>query len=138
MLHLKGRLISIMVLYCVALHLCWAAIIIVDASAVGATPVSALHHLIGNPHLLAATLIGAAALASSSLCMRSRWIVLLLLPQQVLLAISADGAASAILFSQFADGVVRPRAFIAADQLHVILAAFGHAVAMLSHARGQN
>jgi hypothetical protein len=132
MIRVHGHLISLMVLFCVALHLCWAAILLVDTSAIGATPVAALRARIGDTYLVW-TLLAAAGLASLALWLRRPWIVLLLLPQQILLAISAEGAASAILLAQFADGVIRPRAFIAADQLYVILAAIGHAAAMLVH-----
>lgn len=140
MLHLKGRLISIMVLYCVALHLCWGVILFVDVDAAGATPVSALYKFIGlgNSNVLVATLFAASMLAMASLLpCRSRWIVLLLMPQQLLLAVSAEGAVNAVMLSQFADGVIRSRAFIAADQLHVVLAAIGHAMAMLAHAKAK-
>jgi hypothetical protein len=57
----------------------------------------------------------------------------MLLPQQTLLMISACGAILAIYFSRYADGVVRPRPFIAADQIHVILAALGHTTAVVAY-----
>lgn len=137
MLHVKGHLVSIMVLYCIVLHLCWATIVFVDANAIGATPISALDRVFGDQHDLVIGLTGTALLAAVSLFMRAPWIVLLLIPQQIMLAISADGAVVAILYAQYADGVIRPRAFIAADQLHVILAAIGHGIAMLAHAQGR-
>ncbi len=62
------------------------------------------------------------------------WVVVLLLPQQILLMMGVSGAIEAIWLSQFADGVLRPRAFIAADQINSVLAAIGHTVAIISHA----
>jgi len=43
---------------------------------------------------------------------------------------SAAGAIEAIFISQYADGVLRPWAFIAADQVYSIIAALGHTLAM--------
>lgn len=58
--------------------------------------------------------------------------LIFMLPQQFVLTLSAVGAVSSIVASQFADGVVRPRAFIAADQCPAIFLAIGHTVAILS------
>jgi hypothetical protein len=43
---------------------------------------------------------------------------------------SAAGAIEAMWLGQFADGVLRPTAFIAADQMYTVLAALGHTVAI--------
>jgi hypothetical protein len=130
----KARSISIMVLYAIALHLSWAVILLFDHQAINATALNALARYIYPPELLVWVIASAAIAALIALSTRRPWIVLLLLPQQVLLMMSASGAAEAIWLSQFADGVIRSRSFIAADQLYSILAAIGHTAAITIHA----
>lgn len=79
----------------------------------------------------------AATLALIGLFVRPIWFILLLTPQQLLLTMSATGAIEAIWISQFADGVVRSRAFLAADQSYSIIVAIGHTAAIASHAWGR-
>lgn len=127
--------LSIMVLYAVALHMVWAVILVNDASATNATAVHAVSRFIKDPETLAAVIFSAAAFALIGLfSYRVPLFVMLLLPQQVLLVISAAGAIEAMWLSQFADGVVRPRGFIAADQIYSVLAAAGHTIAIIAHA----
>lgn len=57
--------------------------------------------------------------------------ILYLLPQQLVLGVSAAGSVLAIWHSQYADGVDRPGTFIAADQLAVILTWVGHTTALV-------
>lgn len=125
---------SLMVLYCTALHLFWGLLILVDIRALGATPVAALHVLFNFP-LISIVLILVSILAMAGLCISLPWNVAFLLPQQSLLLISAAGAIAAICSGQFADGVIRPVAFIAVDQVHVILASIGHAIAIIFQAQ---
>lgn len=135
MIMFHERLISIMVLYAIALHICWVAIILLDDSAVGATALSALHKYIPDPLWLAVSIGLAAMLAVFGLYTHVPWIVVLLLPQQLLLIASAAGSFEAIYLSQYADGVVRSRAFIAADQIYSIIAMLGHTAAIIAHAK---
>lgn len=123
-----------MVLFAVGLHLVWASILFVDDAALGATAVNALHRWIPMPWLTWVILF-AALFAVVALAVRPPWFLLLLLPQQILLIMSAAGAVEAIWIAQFADGVIRPRAFLAADQFYSILAAIGHTAAIITHAR---
>lgn len=106
----------------------------VDA-VLGAVGLGALHLSIGAPQLLAVVIACVALLALLGIFTRRPWIVVaLLLPQQALLMMSAAGVIEAIWLAQFADGVFRPRAFIAADQMYSVLAAIGHTVAITAHA----
>lgn len=134
MIHAKNRFISIMVLYAICLHFSWALILLVDQSAINVTAVNALARYIYPIGLLAWVVAAAAGAALLGLLINSPWIVVLLLPQQILLMMSAAGAIEAIWISQFADGVIRPRGFIAADQLYSVLAAIGHTMAITIHA----
>ncbi len=123
-----------MVIYAIALHTLWAAILLFDDAATNATAVHALFRYIHPPIFLSYVIFGAAFLAAIGIFTNKPWIVAMLLPQQILLMMSAAGATEAIWLSQFADGVIRSRAFIAADQLYSILAAIGHTVAITIHA----
>jgi hypothetical protein len=138
MLHMQGRVVSIMVLYCVILHLGWAVGLLLDPSAVYTTPVYSLYQVFGAPPMLSFVLALVALAAGVAVIGRSPWAVLLMLPQQILLMISADGVLLAIWHSAYADGVERSRAFIAVDQWGVIIAAIFHPVAMLAYALGWN
>lgn len=119
------------VLYCFVLHVFWAAIVFIYPEAIGATPVSALYGVFRSDALLCIVLVSASALGLAALFTNLPWVVVLLIPQQSLLLISAAGAIASVVTAQFADGVIRPRAFIAVDQMHIVLAAIGHAAAII-------
>lgn len=121
-----------MVIYCALLHTWWGILLLLDGkSAVGATAVDALYRLLGSSTVLAFWLFGVAALSITGLFYSGMQLVSMLLPQQITLMASAAGALMAIILGQFADGVVRPRVFIAADQVYIIFAMLGHTVATL-------
>lgn len=132
MLIVHERPISIMVMFAIALHLWWALMIVLDISALHATGLASLYHYIAQPQLLAAVIVGATLMSFAAMVSSARWIVLLFLPQQVLLMMSAAGVVEAIWLAQFADGVMRPRAFIASDQIYSVLAAIGHTTAIVT------
>lgn len=123
---------SIMVLYCTALHLIWAALIISDPAAMGATPVAMLATIFWTESSLCVALVTASVLSVAGLFSRLPWAIVLMIPQQSFLLVSACGAMAAVAAGQFADGVARPQAFIAADQAHIILASFCHALAIIA------
>lgn len=60
------------------------------------------------------------------------WSIIIGLPQQLLLMISAGSSLWAVLLSQYADGAPRHWAFIFADQLPAILAALCHTGALIA------
>lgn len=130
----RDRAVSIMVLSAVALHFIWATILMVDQDALGATALSALHRHIPMPWLMW-VIATAALMALLALVVRAPLFLLMLLPQQILLMMSAAGAVEAIWLGQFADGVVRSRGFLAADQCYSIIVAIGHTAAIIVHAR---
>ena len=134
--YFKGRPISIMILSAVILHLVWAVTLLVDASGVGATAVSALHRIVPMP-FLPWVIIGCGMLAIAAVAARPLWFVLLLIPQQILLMISASGAIDAIWLGQFADGVLRSRAFLMVDQSYSIILMLGHTAAIFTYAYGR-
>ena len=86
--------------------------------------------------IVSAVFILAAALSIAALRSQSRVrSVLLLLPQQTLLVITAIGAILAAISGHYADGVPRPTLFILADQFPPILIAGAHTLAIISHAK---
>ncbi len=135
MIQIFSRRISIMIVFAISLHFTWSALLLADPSTIHVTAIDALYRYIDNVHALAAIVAGAAALASWGLFARMPWVVLLLIPQQILLMMSASGSIEAIWVSHFADGIVRSRGFLAADQLYAIVAAICHTIAIVIHAR---
>lgn len=124
-----------MVLYCMMLHLWWAFMIALDKSALNATAVDALFRVFDDRWVIIFVLILASTMSLVGLFGRWSWVSILLIPQQALLMLSAAGVLSAVFLSQFADGVLRPRAFIAADQMHMVWSAVGHTIALIMHVR---
>jgi hypothetical protein len=135
MIRLFGRPLSIVVMMAVAQHLCLAVALMTDTAALNATGLHAIYLLIRPPGVTAAVLIAASCCSVVGVWCEVPWIVLLLIPQQILLLLSATGAFEAMWLGQFADGVVRPNAFIVADQIGGVLLAVGHTVAIIAHAR---
>ena len=85
------------------------------------------------PHLALPLILmtGAAMAVSGFFARRKVNTLLLLIPQQLLLWLSAGGAFQAIWLGHFADGVQRSHAFILVDQCPTILIAIFHSWAML-------
>jgi hypothetical protein len=129
----RDRPVSIMVIYAISLHYVWSVILLTDSAALRVTAVDALHRFIPMPWL-PMVLAAVASLALIAMAAQPPWFVVLLLPQQILLVMSAAGAVEAIWIAQYADGAIRDRAFIAADQFYSILACIGHTVAITAHA----
>lgn len=132
MIVMFGRLMSIMVMSAILLHLVWAATIVVDRSAVGATAVNALYRFVPDAFLLAWLLLVVAGMAASAMLLSSPAAMVMLLPQQAVLMMSAGGAVEAMWLGQFADGVSRPLGFLVADQIYCVIVAMGHTAALVS------
>ncbi len=124
--------------YACLLHFLWAILIGIDSRAGNSTPLSILFILFGhNRALIISLLLLVSAMATAFLSFRARQIfnirvlTVLLLPQQVILWMSAGGGIYATLIQHYADGVPRSWVHILADQLPVILAAFLYTTALL-------
>ena len=119
--------------YPLLIHLLWAVILCVDYSAAFATPIHSIG-LSSHRWLLVGALVSGSILAYISLTRTSLPRLLsfaLLIPQQALLTMIAFGALAAVLRGSYGDGVIRPQAFILADQLPSILAAGFYTTAIL-------
>jgi len=121
--------------YAIVLHLVWAACMFFDPETVSATAVSGPYAVLRSIWLLDWVLVCAAIMGAIGIFMPMPLSVMLLLPQQTLLQMSAAAAVGAMVASQFADGVTRPRGFITADQIHIVLAALLHAAAIIRLSR---
>lgn len=122
------------------LHLTWAALLLSSASAAHSTPVGAVITVLHSRSAAVVALAGTGLLALLAAwfhenplhrSMRPRYLALLLVPQQILLIMSAAGGISAAINGHYADGVARPWQFILGDQLPVILVALLYTTAIL-------
>ena len=122
--------------YAVLLHTLWACLLLASTRPYGAT---ALHVYGPVPRLLmAGALLAASVLAAWAVTRHQpSWQTLAaLLPQQAILTVSAYAALAAVAAAHYGDGVIRPRAFILADQAPVILVFVLHTAAVVEmHAR---
>ena len=118
--------------YAVALHVVWGLMLLSQPAAAWVTAVNGVTRIV--PTSAAALLfivVGAVASAALLRVLPARFSLLAVLPQQALLIMSASAAIQAMARSSFADGVVRPRAFLIADQLPAVLIAVLHTAAIL-------
>ena len=119
-------------------HFFWAAMLLWNEQVEQVTALAAL-----SPFVIlyrgVVPLITVAIMAAASIFIQSRiWRTAMMLPQQFILGVSAMGALEAMYNSTFADGVWRPRAFLIADQIPVVLIAVFHTIAIIRSARNKN
>lgn len=118
--------------YAVALHGLWCIGLLISTDPMGATAVHGPAMLFPNRFGLAIVLVAVAGCAIGGIFMRlGTSKILLLVPQQLMLGVSAASAMQAIVAGQFADGVPRPTWFIIADQSPAIVALFVHSMTIL-------
>jgi len=123
-----------MVAYAVALHYLWAACVVVDRTALYATALHVFYAVMGWPHwIMPAVFAAVATMAMMALFLPDvgKVAIALMLPQQVMLMISAYGAIQATVAGHFGDGIERSHTFILADQAPAIIAAVGHTLAII-------
>jgi hypothetical protein len=112
------------ILYASVLHIGWAVLLLVSWKAANSTPVRIISQVFGG-RWRAAVVLAAVAIAAMAFPLRSngRRRVWLLIPQQVVLLLSAGAGVHAAAVQHYADGVARSWPFILSDQLPVVLAA---------------
>lgn len=119
------------ILIAIAQEIVWALALVWDERSVNVTAVSILSKFMSHD-LLIVCLLATAFLAASGFFMARRINTLLaLVPQQFLLYLSAGSALTAVINGRFADGVIRPHAFLLADQSAAFLIAIFHTWAMI-------
>jgi hypothetical protein len=137
---LDGCINKSIITYAVLLHLVWSFLFLTGHSAI--LNITAIHSFTKyipteDPYIhgLIFLIVGVFAGVGTMWKGESNKMIglLLLIPQQILLLISAQGAVDAMVLSAFADGVIRPREFLIADQMPVVLATVLHTVALLRY-----
>lgn len=116
-----GKLISWVILYATVLYLIWGIILLVDSSAFSTNPIGFFEYFFDKTTTSLAFLT-AGLLATASFKVKDKFNnFLMLLPQQILLLLASMSGVVSTIRGQYIDGVIRPSAFIFADQLPIIL-----------------
>ena len=135
MLFKNGAIRYLIIWYAIILHLIQGSLLVASDTAGFVTSTSHvriwLHLSAENLGILYLVVAVLALLSIAVFRSFSLQRIIALLPQQVLITLAAAGAAVSIADSQFADGVVRSRYFIGADQSPIIIAAVMHSMAVL-------
>ena len=122
--------------FAVLTHLLWGVLILCYGESV--TWITAIHHTMALG--FSETWLGIVYLVVGLSAAWGLWrphghaMIFWAIPQQFVLMYSALGAVEAMIASQFADGVIRPREFLVADQCPAIFLAVLHTCAMLEPA----
>lgn len=135
MFNIYRSTISWVVVYAILLHITFALTILIDPKSLDATSLHTIADIFGKDLSFALCMLVAvmAVLAFSFKSKLAR--LFLMIPQQLLLLLSAGGAIQAMALSQFADGIVRSRGFIIADQAPAVIGAICHTIAVIQTAR---
>lgn len=125
------RDLAVIVFLVALLHGVWGVALLAHGGTLHFTAETAFIRLVSDHHTRAALYLLASLLASlwfyGHYHSVSRWALLLLVPQQFLLLLSALAAILAVWHGAYGDGVVRSRLFILADQIPYPLLAVLHA-----------
>jgi hypothetical protein len=134
----KTALGKYIIVFASLMHAGWAVLLLISPTAAGSTPVSIIVKVCGGPYRTAFVGFVASAMAIVFPFFRRRVsntaLAIMLIPQQVLLFMSAGAGIYAAAVQHYADGVPRPWPFILSDQLPVILAALLYTIAVLEAA----
>lgn len=125
---------GLLFIYACILQLVWSVLILYSPQALLVTPLLGLTQLIGINHIFVSSILFFTDLAAIYFLAKkdlkaSNFIYLI--PQQIILLLSAFGCLQAVILGHYADGVVRSHLFILADQLPNILIAFLYTIAIL-------
>ena len=123
--------------YALVLHVVWGIMLLDGPAPAATTPLHGFVAVFGSSRVAAGFLLVASVLSMWGMT-RAKSIragLLAVLPQQFALLVSAVGALRCVVGSAYADGVIRPRSFIFADQFPAVLAALLHTMAILDIAR---
>jgi hypothetical protein len=134
--HTRRSLIGIIdtsplfVLYAISLHLIWAICAFLSDSAYNGTAFAGVYAVFGDASPYACLFVASCAIVAlfnqSTLSG-----FMLMMPQQMMLFLSAFSALHGMIDAHFADGVIRSREFIVADQIPAVLGATAHTIAMM-------
>ena len=119
---------SWMIWTAITLHLTWAVMLLFSSDPLYTVPLGGLARIIPNQYILAAVLLVVVLCAVGWFLKHLHW---QLIPQQFIVLITTLRAVEAAAASQYADGVIRPTAFIAADQMLSFLFGVFYTLAIL-------
>jgi hypothetical protein len=120
-----------MLWYAIALHWIWGVTLLSSNSPLGVTAIASIVDVGMASNKTAAFLYLVVSVLAAIAMWTPKWVSIpLIIPQSLMLVLSAWGAAGAMAAGSFADGVVRPQAFLVADQAPAILAAIFHTMAV--------
>ena len=120
------------IVYAIVIHLAWGLTLLIQGVPLHTTAIDSMFRMFPNARLAGIIYILIAVGAIVAVCRKpSLKTVVLILPQQYFLMMSALGAIVCIVNSAFADGVVRSRAFIFVDQLPIVVATVLHTFALI-------
>ena len=122
---------KLIIFYATALQFIWGVILLFASTPPLIVAFDSILNFVGNSHLLGLIFIVTALLSlwgSKGDDLKS---LLKLIPQQFIMFLAAGSAIKAIMLSSYADGVIRPRVFIATDQISVILIALFYLMAVI-------
>ncbi len=126
---MKNTLTRWIIWYGVIIQFIWGSLITLSPDPLKITALGTLYRFV--PEGLNYLLVISGILALWSLLSKNKYAFFALIPQQILLLMAAGSALNSILLSSYADGVLHPRLFIAADQSPAILIAILHIFAIL-------
>lgn len=113
--------------YVICLHWLWGALLLSSPAPLNITAINSLTHFgfISSSYVGVLFLV-VAFLAAISRATPKAVSIFFILPQQLVLLVSAVGAVTAMISGTFADGVVRSVPFLIADQAPAVLIAAFH------------
>lgn len=126
--------LRLIVCYATIMHLLWGVLLLIDPTAFNVTAINVFSSIGLNLYFTSALFLLIGSLASFAVYWNIYYIphsICWVLPQQTILSISAVGALQAMILSRFADGVIRSRVFIIADQMPIILIAVLYGIALV-------
>lgn len=125
---------SWIVWYVIAMHWLWGSMLQLGTAPLGITAISSLTHFgfVSAPYV-GLMLLTVSMLAAISRAAPKSVSLLFMIPQQLVLVVSALGAITAMQTGTFADGEVRPIPFIVADQAPSVLIAVFHILSVYSN-----
>lgn len=115
--------------YAIVLHWLWGVLLLSSDAPQGITAIAASAHMgLASGQHLGILYLAVAFLSFMGLAAPRGVNLIMFIPQQVVLVISAMGALRAMATGTFADGVVRPIPFLIADQAPIVMLAICHVI----------
>jgi hypothetical protein len=126
---------QLLIIYATTYHLVWGLLLLTYGESIHFTAATVIAQLLTNYRMQAVVLIsvGLIALGGTPIIPSSHVLLRLacLIPQQIVLLLSAISVMQAVVVGHFGDGVVRSWQFIFLDQMQTLLIAILYTVAVL-------